>query len=103
MRRERVGERLQAARTALAGLGPYMRLGNDVSGTTSGPQLALFYADHDRRLPEALRLAEQESRSRGGVYTDDALAWAFYKNGRTPASSPRPQDAGGGRAGISAA
>jgi len=52
------------------------------TGTTNGRQLALFYADHDRRLPEALRLAEQESASRGGVYTDDALAWALYKNGR---------------------
>jgi len=52
------------------------------AGTTYGRQLALFYADHDRRLDEALRLAREEAAGRGGVYTDDALAWALYKNGR---------------------
>ena len=57
-------------------------------GTTYGRQLALFYADHDRRLPDALRLAEQEATMRGDIYTDDALAWALYKNGR-PAPAAR--------------
>src|SRR5207249_10766603 len=45
----------------------YMGRVAQATGTTSGRQLALFYADHDRRLPEALRLAEQESASRGGI------------------------------------
>ena len=52
-------------------------------GTPYGRQLALFYCDHDRRLPAALQLAEQEAATRGGIYTDDALGWALQKNGRT--------------------
>ena len=43
-------------------------------------ELALFYADHDRKLPEALTLANKELEVRHDVYTSDALAWAFYKN-----------------------
>ena len=52
------------------------------AGTTYGRQLALFYADHDRRPEEALRLARLEAAGRGDIYTDDTLAWACYKNGR---------------------
>src|SRR5438477_265292 len=51
-------------------------------GTTYGRQLALFYADHDRRPEEALRLARLEAAGRGDIYTDDTLAWACYGNGR---------------------
>jgi tetratricopeptide (TPR) repeat protein len=43
-------------------------------------ELALFYADHDRRLPEALTLAEKELEVRHDVFTSDALAWALLKN-----------------------
>ena len=42
--------------------------------------LALFYADHDRKLPRALELAERESVARHDVYTYDVLAWTLYKN-----------------------
>ena len=52
------------------------------NGGTDGRQLALFYADHDRQLPEALRLARHEAAGRRDIHTDDALAWALYKNGR---------------------
>jgi tetratricopeptide (TPR) repeat protein len=45
-------------------------------------QMALFYADHDRNLGEALRIAEQQARERQGLRTMDALAWALYKTGR---------------------
>jgi len=44
--------------------------------------LAVFYADHDRKLPEALDLARKEFEVRHDVYTWDALAWALYKNGK---------------------
>ena len=54
----------------------------EATGTPYGRQLTVFYCDHDRRLVAALRLAEQEAAARGGIYTDDALAWALYKNGR---------------------
>jgi tetratricopeptide (TPR) repeat protein len=61
----------------------YMARVASASGATYGRQLALFYADHDRQLPEALRLARQEAAGRGDIYTDDALAWALHKNGRS--------------------
>jgi tetratricopeptide (TPR) repeat protein len=44
--------------------------------------LALFYADHDIKLDEALALAHKEFEVRHDVYTWDALAWALYKNGK---------------------
>lgn len=45
-------------------------------------ELALFYADHDLKLPEALALARAELSVRRDVYTQDVLAWALLKNGR---------------------
>jgi tetratricopeptide (TPR) repeat protein len=45
-------------------------------------QIALFYADHDRNLNDALAMAEAAYEAGPGVYAADALAWALYKNGR---------------------
>jgi tetratricopeptide (TPR) repeat protein len=45
-------------------------------------ELALFYADHDRRLLEALALAQKELEIRHDVYTWDTVAWALLKNNR---------------------
>ena len=45
-------------------------------------ELALFYADHDIKLPEALDLARRELQARRDIYTHDVLAWALYKGGR---------------------
>jgi tetratricopeptide (TPR) repeat protein len=45
-------------------------------------ELALFYADHDVKLPEALELARREAGVRRDIYTQDVLAWALLKNGR---------------------
>jgi tetratricopeptide (TPR) repeat protein len=44
--------------------------------------LALFLATQGRDLAEAVRLAEEERRTRGDLYTRDALAWALHKAGR---------------------
>src|SRR5258706_5860148 len=44
--------------------------------------LSLFYSTRDERPSDALRLAEEERATRGDPYTDDALAWALYRNGR---------------------
>jgi tetratricopeptide (TPR) repeat protein len=57
---------------ALAGAGPrvYDR------------QRAMFYADHDLRLREALRLVRAELSTRRDVYGWDALAWIMCKLGR---------------------
>jgi tetratricopeptide (TPR) repeat protein len=45
-------------------------------------ELALFYADHDIKLDQALELARSELEVRKDIYGYDALAWALYKNGR---------------------
>jgi len=45
-------------------------------------ELAWFYADHDRRLDEALRLARRELEVRRDVYAYDLLAWTLYRAGQ---------------------
>ena len=45
--------------------------------------LARFYADHDRHLIEALRLAEAGKLTRN-VREADTLAWVYFKNGDQP-------------------
>jgi tetratricopeptide (TPR) repeat protein len=45
-------------------------------------QLAVFYANHDLNLTEALTLAQNEIAVRKDIYGYDALAWALYKNGK---------------------
>jgi tetratricopeptide (TPR) repeat protein len=52
-------------------------------GRTSDPRtLSLMYSTRNVEPVEALRLAEQERTRRGDIYTEDALAWALYRNGR---------------------
>jgi len=57
-------------------------------GTSYGREVALFLADHDRDLADALRLARDDAARRGDVYGDDVLAWTLYKNGQ-PAEAKR--------------
>jgi tetratricopeptide (TPR) repeat protein len=45
-------------------------------------QLALFYADHDRNLGEALAIAQRCAQQQPTIRSMDALAWSLYKNGR---------------------
>jgi tetratricopeptide (TPR) repeat protein len=52
------------------------------SNATGNRQLALIYANHNRKLAEALDLAQRELAQRPDIYSYDALAWALYKNGR---------------------
>lgn len=51
------------------------------SGSTYSRQLALFYADHDIKLDEALAIARRERETRSDIYTCDALAWCLFKKG----------------------
>jgi tetratricopeptide (TPR) repeat protein len=44
-------------------------------------ELALFYADHDIKLDQAILLARRELEVRHDVYTWDVLAWALFKHG----------------------
>jgi len=56
-------------------------------------ELALFFADHDRHLAEALALAQKELELRHDVYTWDALAWALLKNNRAQEAQEAMQKA----------
>jgi len=44
--------------------------------------LARFLAEHGRNLDEAVRLAEGEAAVRRDIFTEDALAWCYFKAGR---------------------
>lgn len=54
---------------------------NAANGAHDHMQMAQFYADHDRDLVEALRLAEEHKLSKN-VFEADTLAWCYYKNGQ---------------------
>src|SRR5262249_59660276 len=54
---------------------------NRANGVTGDVQIARFLADRDRRLPEAVAIAEREWKRRPNVFVADALARAHYKNG----------------------
>lgn len=43
-------------------------------------RLARFLAERGRHLDDAVRLAEQARRDRGDIFTDDALAWAYFRS-----------------------
>lgn len=51
-------------------------------GGTYSRQMALFLADHDMRLNEALEIAQRERQSREDIFTCDALAWCLFKNNK---------------------
>ena len=59
---------------------------NAINQQVYNRELALFYADHDRKVPEALALAKKELEVRHDVYTSDAVAWALLKNGQAEAA-----------------
>lgn len=59
---------------------------NRANGVRGDAQIARFYADHDRNLPQALQEAEEEYRARKNVFAADTLAWCYYKNGRLAAA-----------------
>jgi tetratricopeptide (TPR) repeat protein len=60
----------------------YIGLLGRINQVLHNRDLAIFYADHDMKLSEALELAQKELEVRRDVYTWDALAWALYKNGK---------------------
>ena len=60
----------------------YIGLLGHINQVLHNRDLALFYADHDRKLTESLALAHKEFEVRQDVYTWDALAWALYKSGK---------------------
>jgi tetratricopeptide (TPR) repeat protein len=63
----------------------YCRLAEDLAGPPAAQteaHLALFLADHDRRLDDAVRIAEAVARVRRDIFTEDALAWSYFKAGQ---------------------
>jgi tetratricopeptide (TPR) repeat protein len=60
----------------------YIEQVNELNQIAYTRQLALFYADHNRKLDEALKLAEAELERRHDIYSYDTLAWVYYKNRR---------------------
>jgi len=55
---------------------------NALNGTRYNRQIALFYADHDRKSDEAYDYATREYADRRDIYGADTLAWAALKAGR---------------------
>lgn len=57
---------------------------------TEEPQpaaLARFFAERNRKLPEAVALAERAAADRQDIHTLDALAWAYFRAGRIDEAS----------------
>ena len=44
--------------------------------------LARFLADRDRKIDEAVAIAERAAAARHDIFTEDVLAWAYFKAGR---------------------
>jgi len=56
-------------------------------------ELALFYADRDLKLPQAVQLARDELTVRHDIYTWDVLAWALYRNHQLPEAEQAMEEA----------
>lgn len=80
----RIGDLYAAAGNA-AQSEHYYQLAEDLAGppiVQTEANLALFLADHNRKLPEAVKIAEAVAATRHDIFTEDALAWAYFKVGR---------------------
>ncbi len=55
--------------------------------------LALFWADRDTNLKEALEIASREFAARKDIYTADTYAWCLFKNGRVSEAAAAIKDA----------
>ncbi len=51
------------------------------NGVQTDAELALFLADHDLDLQNALKRARAAIKQRPSIYAADVLAWTLYKNG----------------------
>ncbi len=63
-----------------------MREEAKIAGDAHAREFAMFLADHDRSLDEALKLAEGDLRRRRDAYAYDTLAWAQFKSGDLPSA-----------------
>ena len=80
----RIGD-LYATRGDAAQSERYYQLAEDLAGpgvVQTEANLALYLADHDRKLSDAVTIAEAVAAKRHDIFTEDALAWAYFKTGR---------------------
>jgi tetratricopeptide (TPR) repeat protein len=80
----RIGD-LYAADGNAAEAQRYYQLAEDLAGppiSQTEAHLALFLAEHDRKLDEAVGIAEAVARTRHDIFTEEALAWSYFKAGR---------------------
>jgi tetratricopeptide (TPR) repeat protein len=80
----RIGD-LYAARGDAAQSEHYYQLAEDLAGPgvlQTEANLALYLADHDRKVSDAVAIAEAVVAKRRDIFTEDALAWAYYKANR---------------------
>ena len=57
----------------------------EAAWVTDAPEpsrLAKFLAEHKRRIPDAVHIAETAAADRHDIFTMDALAWAYFQNGQ---------------------
>jgi tetratricopeptide (TPR) repeat protein len=66
---------------------------NQANGVQPEAQLVMFYADHNLKLDEALKIVRQQARERRDIRTLDALAWVLFKNGKTQEALQASQQA----------
>jgi tetratricopeptide (TPR) repeat protein len=55
-------------------------------------EMALFDADHDRNLDEALKQARAAYEKRASIRTADVLAWTLYKTGNAAEAQKYSQE-----------
>lgn len=60
----------------------FIERAGSIQSQTYSRQLALFWADHDVKLDEALAIARRERAARTDIFTCDALAWCLFKKGQ---------------------
>jgi tetratricopeptide (TPR) repeat protein len=80
----RIGD-LHAAMQNAAEAERFYQLAEELAGPAvaqTEAALALFLAERDRKLDEAVTIAETVAKTRHDIFTDDALAWTYYKTGR---------------------
>lgn len=64
-----------------------------LNGVLYNRSLAIFYANHDIKLPEAYNQAEKEYENRKDIYGADALAWTALKAGKLTEAQAAIKDA----------
>jgi tetratricopeptide (TPR) repeat protein len=57
----------------------FIEQSSNAGAATYSRQLALFWANRDKKLDDALRIAQSERAARADIYTCDVLAWCLYK------------------------